>query len=177
MGTIARPSPVKLFIGMLSRERGLFEALTERLSRAFGPVDLESPEWPWRYSRYYEEELGTDLIRKFAFFRRPIDPGDVSEIKILTNGLEKEYLNGSGSRRINLDPGYLDMARLVLVSTKDFSHRIYIGKGIYGEVTLIYSQGTYQPFSYTYPDYKSEEYIAVFKKARDLFRGTSALHN
>lgn len=76
----------------------------------------------------------------------------------------------AGGRRINLDPGYIDSAKVVLVSTKDFSHRIYLGKGIYGEVTLMYSGKDYQVLPYTYHDFRTREYRDIFITARRMFR-------
>jgi hypothetical protein len=172
MGTITEPGPVKLFVGMLSNEVSLFDELVQKLRNVYGPVDLESPVWPWEHSAYYADEMGADLKRKFVFFERLIRPGAIPGIKVATNELEQHYLDERDGRRINLDPGYLDSAKLVLVSTKDFSHRIYLDLGIYGEVTLIYSKNDYQPLPYTYRDYRSEEYRSVFRKARDLYKDT-----
>ena len=82
---------------------------------------------------------------------------------------EKVFSEGKG-RRINLDPGYMDTVKIVLASTKDFSHRIYLGKGIYGEVTLIYSGKGYQILPYTFPDFRTQEYQDIFKKAREIYK-------
>jgi len=164
------PKPVKLFIGMLSNELHLFDELKERLKGVFGPCDLESPVWDWYHTDYYTEEMGEGLKRQFIFFQRLIMPEDIRAIKLKTNKIERQYLNERGGRRINLDPGYLDTARVVLVSTKDYSHRIYLGEGIYGEVTLLYSKGTFHPLPYTYPDFRTGEYLALFKNARDEYK-------
>ncbi len=169
---------------MLSHDTTLFNELGQKLSDIFGPVDLESPVWPWEHTTYYQKEMGAGLKRKFIFFENLINPGDIAEIKLKTIELEKQHLNdnppsppfakgrmgGLAGRRINLDPGYLDSAKLVLVSTKDFSHRMYLDKGIYGEVTLIYSNNNYQTLPYTFPDYRTETYFDIFRKARDIFK-------
>ncbi|GBD95597.1 MAG TPA: DUF4416 family protein [Nitrospirae bacterium] len=169
-GEITAPSQVKLFVGMLSQDISLFEQLTGILTNIFGPSDIESPVWSWEHTTYYQEEMGAGLKRKFIFFEKLINPGDIAEIKLKTVELEKQYLNESSGRKINLDPGYLDAAKLVLVSTKNFSHRIYLSNGIYGEVTLIYSGKNYRSLPYTFPDYKTEEYLEVFKKARERYK-------
>jgi hypothetical protein len=179
MGTIKKPLPVKLFIGMLSPDPSLFDEIKKELQGMFSPVDLESPVWPWGHTDYYAKEMGEGLKRKFIFFERLINPESIAEIKLKTIELEKQYLNpplsplskgGVGGRRINLDPGYLDSSKLVLVTTKNYSHRIYLRDGIYGEVTLIYSRGQYQALPYTYPDYRTEEYLRIFKSAREIYR-------
>ncbi len=187
------PKPVKLFIGMLSQDISLFDELKKKLKEDFGPIDLESPIWEWNHTDYYSKEMGDGLKRQFVFFQDLISPESISEIKLKTIALEKQYLNppisplnkggikggcliakggqrGVGRRRINLDPGYLDSAKIVLVSTKDFSHRIYLGNGIYGEVTLIYSGNAYQVLPYTFPDFRTQEYQDVFKKAREMYK-------
>ena len=181
------PHPVKLFVGMLSNDISLFEKLKGDIEGIFGPSDMESPIWEWRHTDYYSKEMGSGLKRQFIFFRKLINPGVISEIKLKTNELEKQYLypstsplskggqRGVGRRRINLDPGYLDSAKIVLVSTKDFSHRIYLGNGIYGEVTLIYSGNAYQVLPYTYPDFRTQEYLDIFRKAREMLKGSSNL--
>lgn len=169
MGKISGPHPVKLFIGMLAPVTFLFDQLKDELISHFGTVDLESPVLPWEHSQYYEDEMGPKLKRKFTFFSKLISPGDIADIKIRTNDLEQQYLNEKGGRRINLDPGYLDASKLVLVTTKDYSHRIYLRGGIYGEVTLIYKHGEFRPLPYTYHDYASVEYRELFSKARGIF--------
>ena len=166
----SNPLPVKLFVGMLSQDVSLFDELKERLKEIHGPSDMESPLWQWEHTDYYEKEMGPGLKKQFIFFRETINPETIAEIKLKTIELEKQYLNENRCRKINLDPGYLDSAKVVLVSTKDYSHRIYLGSGIYGEVTLIYSGKTYQTLPYTYPDFRTREYIDIFKKARELYR-------
>jgi len=170
MGNITEPSQVKLFIGMLSNEKSLFSAVDDQLRAAFGDIDFESPVWPWEHTKYYSKEMGEGLKRRFVFFEKHLNPGEISDVKVKTNEIENQFLSDDGGRRINIDPGYLDSAKLVLVSTKNFSHRVYLDKGIYGEVTLMYSGDNFHPLPYTFPDYKTDEYVEVFKEARRLFK-------
>jgi hypothetical protein len=170
MGIIIEPHPVKLFIGMLSQDMSLIEQLTDSLQNMFGPIDLSSPVLPWEHTKYYEKEMGEGLKRKFIFFEKLVHPGTIADIKLRTMELESRRLKDKGGREINLDPGYLDAAKIVLASTKDFSHRIYLDKGIYGEVTLMYSGKDYQTLPYTFPDYRTKEYWDIFKTARELFK-------
>jgi len=164
------PHPVKLFVGMLSQDTALLDQLKDELKGIFGPVDMDSHVWEWGHTDYYSKEMGTGLKRQFIFFRDLIDPGTISDIKLKTIKIEKQNLKEGGGRRINLDPGYLDSAKIVLVSTKDFSHRVYLGSGIYGEVTLIYSGKDYQMLPFTYPDFRTPEYLEVFREAREKFK-------
>lgn len=119
--------------------------------------------------------MGTDLQRVFFFFEQPIEQDKLSDIKIVTNEIENIYMNnaahGGPKRSVNIDPGYLTLAKVVLASTKDYSHRIYIGKGIYGELTLYFINNTFNPIPTTYPDYRSKEYIDMFNGMRGKVRG------
>jgi len=175
MREILRPLPVKLFMGMLSPDPALFDTCADIVRREYGPVDYQSELVPWTNSDFYTEEMGSGILRKFIFFERVMDPGDLSAIKINTTMLEKNFAVQAGHRvrrRINLDPGYVTEAKVVLATAKDYSHRLYIGKGIYAEVTLRYGNKdrSFTPFDYTYLDYCSEPYITMFNKARELLR-------
>lgn len=156
---------------MLSNVTGLFEMAETRLEKKFGPIELKSPVIPFNYTDYYEEEIGRDIKRQFLSFQKLIDPGSLAGIKLFTNKLEERLQRervGPG-RPINLDPGYLASSKLVLASTKDYYHRIYLEKGIYAEVTLRYVKGAFEPLPWTYPDYRSKEYIDFFTESRILY--------
>jgi hypothetical protein len=161
---------VKLFVGMLSQDPGLFAQLNAELRDLYGPSDFESPVWKWEHSDYYEAEMGHGLKRQFFFYQGLIRPDHIAQVKLKTIELEKKYLSQQGGRKINLDPGYMDSSKIVLVSTKNFSHRIYLGSGIFGEVPLIYSGKAFQILPYTYPDFRTQEYLDIFGKARELYK-------
>ncbi|MDK2871690.1 MAG: hypothetical protein PWQ16_1042 [bacterium] len=163
LGKERPPFPVKLFVGILYGDRRAFDEIRDSLVSSLGEIDLESEEIPFKWTNYYEEELGSDLKRVFVSFVPLISPEQIVDIKRFTNRLEGEQ------RKINLDPGYIEGGKLVLATTKDQAHRIYIGKGIYAEVTLRFKDGRYIPFDYTYPDYRSEEYHEFFLKIRKKY--------
>jgi len=171
MGLIKPVEEAKLFTALLSREERLIHAARERLSLSFGPVDFVSEISPWAHTRYYKKEMGTGLKRQFLFFERHILPDTLSNIKNMTNDLEAHLKDstdtGMPGRHINIDPGYLTLAKVVLASTKNYCHRIYIGNGIYAEVTLYYRDKSYQSLPHTYPDYGSREYIDMFNRVRE----------
>lgn len=139
------------------------------LEGLFGPVDMESSLIPFSFTDYYLPELGPDLKRKFLSFGSLIHPKRLAEIKSLTNELERRFQRQKGKRGINIDPGYLEAGKLVLATTKNQQHRIYLGKGIYAEVTLRFRKGRFEPWEWTYPDYRSRAYIDFFTKARKLY--------
>lgn len=156
---------VKPFVGMLSKEEPLFDEIKKRLEEFLGPTDAESPVWSWEHTDYYEKELGKGLKRKFLFFSNLINPEKLPDIKIKTIEIEGIY-SESGKRRINLDPGYIHPAKVVLSTRKDYSHRIYLRDGVYAEVTLYYQDQSFQPLPYTYLDFRSREYIELFNEIR-----------
>ncbi|MDH7573216.1 MAG: DUF4416 family protein [Clostridia bacterium] len=169
MGRVTEPQPVKLFVGVLAAAAEFLPAVRGRLEAELGPVDLASPLWDFAFTRYYEAEMGPTLKRQFWGFEFLVEPGRLPEIKHFTNAVEDEFAL-EGRRRVNLDPGYLTSARLVLATTKDFSHRVYLGRGIYGEVTLMYRRGQFVSLPWTYPDYRTPEYHRFFAELRALYR-------
>ena len=134
----------------------------------FGKIDFESPLIPFLHTDYYEEEVGRNLERKFIGFQKLISPENISRVKIVTNKIEKK-LSAGDKRQVNLDPGYISASKLVLASTKNYSHRLYLKRGIYGEVTLSYRDKNFRPLPWTYPDYKTDKYLEVFGQIRKIY--------
>jgi hypothetical protein len=172
MGLPTLPPPVKLLIALLSADPALFATAATQLTQSYGPIDLESDVFPWNTTDYYREEMGENLLRKFIAFERLISPADLVRIKLETNALELSLSSAaspSSPRRVNLDPGYLDATKLVLASTKNQAHRLYLSQGIYAEVTLLYHHGAFHPFLYTYADYRWPETHAFLRRARTRY--------
>jgi len=169
VGQVRHPDPALLFIGTLYCNKSAEHHAYELLEKNFGEILLTSPATPWDHSTYYQDEIGYPLLRQFHFFKTLIDPARLADIKLKTNGIE-DILSLGGKRRINLDPGYLTLYNIVLASTKNYSHRIYLGKGIFGEVTLIYKGETYHPHLFTYRDYQDKMWIELFVNAREMLK-------
>ena len=174
MAKIKPPEPSLLFIGLLYTDHEVLLQAKKNISSDFGPILFESPCLPWDYSSYYKEELGSPILRQFVFFKNLIDPGSLADIKLKTMERENELVL-EGKRRVNLDPGYLMLSRIVLASAKNYAHRIYLGKGIYGDATLLYSEkeGTFKPHLFTYRDYQEKSCIDMFLNARKMRKGMS----
>ena len=175
MGRLRNPIPVKLFIGMLAQDIDLLQECIHALIATYGPCDQEGPLLPWDHTDYYRAEMGSSLLRKFYFFERLMDPGELADVKLLSIKLEGKHARQGAERpfrRINLDPGYVTEAKVVLATTKDFSHRIYIGKGVFAEVTLRYDKQAraFQTFEHTYPDFRSPAVRSLFLDARRKLR-------
>jgi hypothetical protein len=170
MGIPKNPFPAKLFCGFLCADLSLLEGVEQELVVHFGPIDFHSALYPFTTTTYYEKELGLHLQRKFVAFASLIDQGGLADIKLCTNRIEQRYASSEGKRRINIDPGYLELGKVVLATTKDRQHRIYIGKGIYAEVTLRYVGKHYQSWEWTYPDYRKTVYINTFETLRRMYQ-------
>jgi hypothetical protein len=138
---------VTLLVGLLAGRPEWLNAAADRLVEAFGPVELASETWPHAFTDYYAAQMGTELLRRFVAFSRRIDPGELAAIKRRTNAIEAELAARLGApvpRPVNLDPGYVAPSKLVLASCKDYSHRLYLGDGVYGELTLIFEHGAWR---------------------------------
>jgi hypothetical protein len=171
MGDIHDPLPVQLLVAASSRyEEALVWGLRECESE-YGPPAAVSPAFDFTETNYYDAEMGVGLKKQFWVFEQLVDPGRLPAIKRQTNFLEAEYAGlkiHPEPRPLNLDPGYITLAKLVLASTKDHAHRIYLADGIYAEVTLSYRKGGWQPLEWTYPDYRRDDFQAFFTRCRDL---------
>lgn len=168
MGKAEPPKPVKLFVGLLTSHLDLLPDVSKALEERLGPVDYSSDFMEFKFTRYYETEMGPGLKRKFLSFERLALPGELAGIKLFTNSLEERW-SEDGRRLVNLDPGYLNQARVVLASTKDFSHRIYIGEGIYAEVTLMFHRNRFDALPWTYPDFQRPDYQQFFLHIREMY--------
>lgn len=174
MGKPTLPKPVMLLVGMLARDEQWFAAAESLLAEQFGPIALASGLIPFDFTDYYAAEMGAPLLRKFVAFERLIPPDRLAPIKLATNRLEDELARTLGAavpRPVNLDPGLLDASRLILATTKDHAHRIYLADGVYAEITLTYRKGAYVPTPWTYRDYRTEPYLAFFAQARARLLG------
>ena len=169
MGMPKEPEIAILFVGLLyGRETDLRRA-KELLENEYGTFALESQIFDWSHSDYYKDELGPNIKRKFILFDKCISPEEITEIKLRTNEIE-DKLSIDKKRSVNIDPGYLALGKVVLASTKNYCHRIYLGNGIYAEVTLYYQNNDFHPTPFTFNDYKQKEYIEFFKKAREYLK-------
>jgi len=185
MGKIKEAKPVKLIMGVIACCAGTAEEDEGLLVKKFGSIDARSAVTPFGFTDYYENEMGKNLLRVWISFEKLVDPQELAGIKTETNKIEEKLSVGVGfirpegaglinqapakKRRVNLDPGYIDGGKLVLASTKNYSHRIYLSKGIYAEVTLIFEKSAFRPLAWTYPDYKSVTALDFLVKARSRY--------
>jgi Domain of unknown function (DUF4416) len=172
MEPTSRPAPVKLFSGILLSD-GLESADAEsELRKRFGPIDHRAGPMPFDFTEYYRKEMGKPLTRVLCSFEELVDPVSLAHAKCETRAIEDRFRReDSGTpRTVNIDPGYIEQSKVVLASTKNFYHRIYLDQGIFAEVTMHFRNNTYQFFPWTYPDYKSRDYLHFFIRMRQIYR-------
>jgi hypothetical protein len=173
MGDIHSPAPVWLIAAVFSRHDDAFEWTRAQLVERYGPVALQSPRFVFDDTDYYEPTMGSELRKQFTLLERPIDAATLVDVKHTTNALETAYAEAGHHdepRPLNIDPGYLTAAKLVLASTKDHAHRIYLDGGIYAEVTLHYQHHQWRAREWTFPDYRRDDYQAFLGEARQYVR-------
>ena len=162
------PESAKLVASLFLKEKDIIADVAKDLSEKFGPVDMVSSWFPFDYTEYYETEMGSPLFRRIFAFKNLIKQSALAEIKLVTNDIEHKY-SKRGKRIVNLDPGYMIKSRFVLATGKNYSHRIYIGKGIYADLTLIYTKGLFQKLPWTYPDYADKIMLNYLNLIRNKY--------
>jgi len=166
---VKKINPVKLFISLIIGEHAPLEDVEKQLVKKISKFDYGSEIMQFDKTDYYYKEMGQNLRRKFISFNNLIMPDKLADIKRITCDIEKKF-SLDGKRTINIDPGYIEQAKVILASTKNFYHRIYIGKGIYAEVTLHWQNGGFNKiFEWTYPDYQSDEYRNILNNIRGIY--------
>lgn len=168
MGLPVLHQEAMLFWGVLYTCHQKLESIRETLEARFGSAFYEVHGFPFTASSYYNKEMGEGLLKSFFFFDSMIAPDTIADIKLLSNSIEDSFVI-NGKRTINCDPGYLDMAKVVLPTTKDRDHRIYLRDGIFAEVTLHYRGQSFEGFPWTYPDFATPDYIELFNAMRGVF--------
>ena len=170
MWKLKGPKPVKLVVGILATDRQCLHEAVDVLTGKLGNVDFTSDVWQFDKTDYYKDQTGPHILRQFVSIEKLIAPGKLAKIKCKTNMLEQKLAKTLGlplPRPVNLDPGIIESSKLILATTKNYSHRIYIGKKMYAEVTLIFDKGQWRPLDHTYPDYRQKCYFDFFLNVRN----------
>jgi hypothetical protein len=180
MGEPTHPEPAMLILAAFSRCEEALAWAEARATAGWGSLELKSPLFDFTETEYYTPTMGPGLKKIFFAFAAPFDPARLVECKLTANAWEKEYAALKGHpepRPLNLDPGYLTLGKLVLSSTKDFAHRIYLRQGIYAEVTLFYKHHRWQHHEYTFADYRRVEYQRFFSECRERLHEKLKMRN
>jgi len=163
------PPLAKLFCSLIFSRGFSASGVLSALIREWGAVDVVGHRLPFDFTRYYEEEMGSGLARKFVIFRDPVEQGTLPVLKLTSGRVESLFLNENGGRKVNVDPGLLLPDKLVLATSKPSAHRPYLGSGVYADLTLSYHQGSFRPHAWTYPDYADPETIWLMNALRRRF--------
>jgi hypothetical protein len=159
---------VKLIMSLISADEGVYRDVMQGLAVHFGRPDFISARMPFDYTNYYEKEMGRFLIRRMVSFDKLILPESLPDVKLLTNQVEDQF-SDEGQRRINIDPGYMSAAHLILATGKGYTHRPYLRDGIYADLTLIFTDGAFRPLTWTYPDYAGQKVTTLLYKIRGKY--------
>jgi hypothetical protein len=168
---MSKPRPaesVKLLMSHIYADGSLLKSIFEALSEHYGDIDFVSTRMPFHYTDYYTGEMGSPLERRFIFFDTLIRPESLPDVKLYTNEIEERTLEGA-KRRVNIDPGYMSQAHLILATGKGYTHRPFLRDGIYADLTLIYMGKSFQSLPWTYPDYGEKPAIEMFNRIRSKY--------
>lgn len=178
MGIVKHYPPCLQIIAAFSSYDSALEWLWERVARQLSPIAMISPAFPFTESHYYRSTMGDQLKKQFAILSNWYDPAELSTHKLMSLDWESDLVKNISfdvERPLNIDPGYMSMTKLVLASTKNREHRIYLRDGIYGEVTLAFRDQQWQPLPWTYPDYQREDFRVFFHEGRKHLAKSVAL--
>ena len=173
MAVPSSPLPVCRFAGLLAGTEEELTAARWELTQWYGKIDDQSAIIPFTFTDYYADQMGQSLLRQWVRFEALFNPEHLAKCKLETNMAEtllaRQFSARGVARPINIDPGYVHKYKVILATTKDHSHRVYISEGIYGEVTLHWNQNKWTPWPWTYADHKTPEASAFFERARTAY--------
>jgi len=176
MGQIKPPPPCVPFVAVFGSNPAHLASVLEKLEESWGPISERSPPFDFVESSYYHTSMGTGLKKQLALFRDRCDPSDLADRKWHCNSLEEEYATEAIlTRPVNIDPGYVSLTKLVLASTKNREHRIYLRNGVYAEVTLVFRDQMWLPMPWTYADYQRQDVRSFLAIGRRRF--AQSLHS
>jgi hypothetical protein len=169
MGEINNSLPVKYFAAITFTDAKFLDKVMKELEDTFSAVEMKSDIYNFsQFTNYYRKEMGDNLKKLFIVFSDLESPEQLADKKILSNKMEDKYVV-KGKRAINIDPGYITEAKVVLATTKNYSHRIYLKSGIYGDVHLCFVSKSFQKQAWTYPDYQQTKIIDFFNQVRKIY--------
>lgn len=170
MAPATSPDPMLLFVAMLyapgaENER---QAAVDDMVALWGPIGFTGPDRPFDLTSYYVGEMGESLCRRLIGFDRLVSPEILASAKVACNDIEDRHAR-EGKRTVNLDVGVLDHNKIVLASLKSAGQKIYLAQGVYADLVARYKGGRYQPFEWTFPDFKDGRYDADLAELRRMY--------
>jgi len=164
-------APVKPVCGVIYKDGALYGEVRRRLEPEWGKVDSESAPFPFDLTDHYGAEMGEGLTRRFLSFETLIAPETLPSLKIRAIELEETLReeHGAAGRPVNIDPGYLTAAALVMATAKNFAHRVPLAQGIYAHLEFLFTTTGVKTLEWTYPDLRREPAQTYFRSVRESF--------
>src|ERR1041385_4514381 len=170
MGLPLPPDPAKAFVAVLYRDDDALARTRELITVRVGPIDYEGGDHPFEDTDYYAEEMGRGLRRRLFSISTLLSPEEIVDVKLASIGIERDLRGPQGARRVNLDPGYLDVHKVVLASVKPGGLKVHLGRGVFADVVLRYEKGHFLPFSWTFVDFRTGAYEPELIRMREVYK-------
>lgn len=161
-------SLIKPIAGILCKDTSVLDSVLEQLEPHFGTTDIIGDWIPFDHTTYYEDEMGSDLKRAFVSFETLKAPEDAVYFKTQTAKIEDKF-RVDGKRAVNIDAGYLDANKVVLVTGKHGGHKIALADGIWADFLLWYNKG-WVALPWAFPDFRDGRLFPAFMKMRKKFK-------
>jgi hypothetical protein len=158
-----------MILSILAPDEKILAVVAPLLTDEVGPLEDQIGPLDFRFTTYYDREMGAGLRRWLWSFCELRDRSELVKIKLLTNAIEQSYAT-EARRQFNLDPGMLTLGSFVLASGKESSHRIYLGQGIFADLTLVFRSGSFRALQWTYPDYADGVLIDILNRLREKYK-------
>lgn len=168
MAKIEQPLPVKYLIAVLYHDAGYLAKVTAELVTRWGAIDFTGADHLFDVTDYYEPEMGAPLLRRLLSFEKLYSPTLIVDMKLACNDIE-DAISVDNKRTANLDAGYLDHNKFLLASAKEAGQKVYLDNGIYADLSGRYKAGKYQPFEWSFPDFRDGRYDAELLAIRKLY--------
>lgn len=165
--------PVIRFVAIISGDEAVERWARQRIESQWGAIGEVSPPLSFEAGGHYTDEMGPGLRKLLVALTAVADPAGLADWKLTTNAWEQEAalaFPGASIRPLNLDPGYITQAKLVLATVKDRDHRVYLRDGIFAEVTLSYVGGRWIEHRWTYSDYRTADVAEFAMQCRNRLR-------
>lgn len=169
MGKVFVPDPVKLIFGVMWNQATDPVNVISFLENTWGEIESQSVVFDFGFTDYYLDESGPNLKKQYIALRNVVDINHIPEIKINSNILENKFFTLDDHRSVNLDPGYISEAKLVMATTKNLPHRVYIGLNMFADLQMIYKKPSFRPTPWAFGDIKQDALIAFFNEVRENY--------
>lgn len=162
---------VKSIAGVLTNETELLGQALLDMEPIWGKADIIGEWLNFDHTTYYNEEMGEGLKRIFVSFENLVAPEKAGNFKLQASLIEDKFRKGGVDkrRRVNIDPGYLDANKVVLITGKHGGHKIALATNIWADFLLWYNKG-WVALPWAFPDFRSGQLFPVFMKMRRRFK-------